>query len=378
MGSCGADFQRLAAQLGDFGCAGQNAVVNLHNPFALDHWTMLVIELAMIVGAVLALLHALRQRREGNPTTLGIWLASLVYLVFVEPPLYFPESFGLQDQVGLIFVHNEFTVQFMWGRLPLYIVSIYPVLAVLTYELVRATGVMERRGRFASAVTVGFVFHCVYEVFDMVGPQLSWWIWNPTAPTNEPFLAAVPVSSMVNLALAGPVVLAFLAMWLVGGRPDAPNLSTRSLVGWSALAGVLMPLGLVIGGMPATVFSLGEVTNHTAQGIAYFTMLAIAGVVAISALLDAYRHRAGSVDAPTRRYLTAHASIYLGALVIAWIAALPEYVAARDGITSSGTPIGSLPYAAACLAFSLGFLWLALARRPGVVSEDAGAVAVSV
>ena len=97
MGSCGADFQRLAAQLGDFGCAGQNAVVNLHNPFALDHWTMLVIELAMIVGAVLALLHALRQRREGNPTTLGIWLASLVYLVFVEPPLYFPESFGLQD-----------------------------------------------------------------------------------------------------------------------------------------------------------------------------------------------------------------------------------------------------------------------------------------
>ncbi len=363
MGSCGADFERLAAQLGGFGCAGQNAVLNLHNPFGLDHWTMLLIELAMVVGAVLALLHAVRQRRQGNPATLGIWLASLVYLVFVEPPLYFPESFGLQDQVGLIFVHNEFTVQFMWGRLPLYIVSIYPVLAVLTYELVRVTGVMERRGRFTSAVTVAFVFHCIYEVFDMVGPQLSWWIWNPDAPTNEPFLAAVPVSSMVNFALAGPFVLALLVMVLVGRRSEAAPLSTAALVGRSALAGVLMPIGLVIGGLPATVFSFGEVTNHTAQGIAYFTMLGVAGVVAGRALLDAHRHRAGVRDPSTRRYLTAHASIYLGALVVSWAAALPEYLGATDGITTSGTPIGSLPYALACFAFALGFLWLALGQR---------------
>ena len=373
MGSCGADFQRLAAQLGGFGCEGQNAFVNFHNPFTLDHWTMLVIEIAMVIGAVLALLHALRRRRQGDPTTLAIWIAAVVYLIIVEPPLYFPESFGLQDQVGLIFVHNEFTVQFMWGRLPLYIVSIYPVLAVMMFELVRLTGVMRRRGPLVSALTVGFVYHCFYEVFDMVGPQLRWWIWNPAAPTNEPFLASVPISSMVNFAVAGPVALTFLVLVLVGRRPNAATMSTGALVGRSALAGLLMPVGLVLGGLPATVFTFGEEINRTGQAIGYWTMLAAVAVVAVLALVDAQRHHVAVDDPQARRYLIRHASIYLGALVISWAAALPEYVGATDGITASGTPIGSLTYATAAFVLSLGFLWLAVAksstRRASVVVE---------
>jgi hypothetical protein len=374
MGSCGADFQRLADKLGGFGCEGQNAFVNLHNPFALDHWTMLVIEVAMVVGAVLALLHALRRRRQGDPTTLAIWIAALAYLIVVEPPLYFPESFGLQDQVGLIFVHNEFTVQFMWGRLPLYIVSIYPVLAVMTYELVRLTGVMRRRGPFVSALTVGFVYHCFYEVFDMVGPQLRWWIWNPQAPTNEPFLAAVPISSMVNFAVAGPVALTFLVLVLVGRRPNAAAMSTGPLIGRSVVAGLLMPVGLILGGLPATVFTFAEEINRTGQAIAYWTTFAVVAVVAVLALADARRHRADVEDPQTRTYLLRHASIYLGALVISWAAALPGYLGATDGITADGTPIGSLTYAAICFVASVGLLWLAVGRQsipPAAPSVDA-------
>lgn len=365
MGSCGADFQRLADQLGGFGCEGQNAFVNLHNPFALDHWTMLVIEVAMVVGAVLALVHALRRRRQGDPTTLAIWIAALAYLIVVEPPLYFPESFGLQDQVGLIFVHNEFTVQFLWGRLPLYIVSIYPALAVMTYELVRLTGVMRRRGPFVSALTVGFVYHCFYEVFDMVGPQLRWWIWNPQAPTNEPFLAAVPISSMVNFAVVGPVALTFLVLVLVGRRPNAATMSAGPLVGRSVVAGLLMPVGLVLGGLPATIFTFGEEINRTGQTIAYWTTFAAVAAVALKALLDARRDRAEIEGPQTRTYLLMHASIYLGALLVSWGAALPEYLGATDGVTASGTPIGSVTYAAICFVVSVALLWLA-AGRPSI------------
>lgn len=377
-GPCAADFQRLAAELGGFGCEGQHAVVNLHNPLGLDHWTMLLIEAVTVVGAVLALAHAVRRRRQGDPTGLAIWLAAIAYLVVVEPPLYFPDLFGLQEQVGLIFVHNEFTVQFLWGRLPLYIVAIYPVMAFLAYELVRVLGVFERRGPLTSALTVGFVYHVFYEVFDHVGPQLQWWIWNPAAPTNEPMLASVPISSMVTFAVAGPVALTFLVRVLVARRPDAATMSTRALVGRSAVAGLLMPLGLVIGGLPATLLALGEAPNHTGQAIAYWIELGVVGVIAVAVLADAYRHRPAAADAASRRYLLAHGGVYLAALVVAWGAALPGYVAATEGVTAAGTPIGSLPYALVCAVLSVGLLVVATGRaRQPAVAAPAEATAVS-
>ena len=372
-GPCAADFEALAARLGGFGCDGANPILNLHDPFGLDHWSLLVIEVATLVGAVLALRHAIRRRRQGDPTVLSIWLAAVAYLVIVEPPLYFPEQFGLQDQVGLIFVHNQFTVQFLYDRLPLYIVSIYPVMAVLAYELVRVVGVFERRGPVASAVTVGFVYHVFYEIFDHVGPQLQWWIWNPTAPTNEPFLASVPVSSMVNFALAGPIALTLLVRLLVARHPDAAAMGTPTLVARSALVGVLMPLGLVLGGLPATVFTLGGTTNHTAQGVAYWTMLALAGAVAVVSLLDAHRSTTDRARDPgADRYLATHASVYLGALAVAWGAALPAYLQATNGITEAGTPIGSLPYAVACLVGALALLWLARPTRAAAPDPATG------
>ncbi len=382
-GPCSADFERLAQELGEFACAGQNAVVNLHNPFGLDHWTMLVIEVATVVGAGLALRHAIRRRRAGDPTGLALWIAALVYLVMVEPALYFPQNFGLDEHVGLIFVHNEFTFQFLWGRLPLYIIAIYPVLAFMTYELVRFAGVFERRGPVASALTVGFVYHVFYEIFDHVGPQLRWWIWNPTAPTNEPLLASVPISSMVNFAVAGPAAFAFLVLVLVGrrARQDATPMTSKTLIGRSALVGILMPLGLVLGGMPATVFTFGEEINRTGQAWAYWGILAVSGVVGVHALLDAYRSRTTEPDdADSRSYLRIHVSIFLGALAIAWAAALPEYLGATDGITTSGTPIGSLPYAVGCSVFVAGILRVAFARRATIDVTDPAPVpeAVSV
>lgn len=381
MGSCSAAFQRLAGQLGGFGCEGQNALVTLHDPFGLDHWTMLLFEVVTVLGALLALRHALHRRRHGDSAGLAIWIAALAYLAIVEPPLYFPDAFGLQDTVGLIFVHNEFTVQFMWGRLPLYIVAIYPVMAYLAYELVRVLGVFDRRGPLVSALTVGFVYHVFYEVFDHVGPQLRWWIWNPLAETNEPLLASVPISSMVVFAVAGPVALTFLVRVLVARHPQASDMPTGTLVGRSVLAGLLMPVGLVLGGMPATIFALGDEIDRVGQAIAYWTMLAVVAAVAVAAITQSVRRPSRELRDPAdRRYLLAHGGLYLGALVVSWAAALPGVVGAVDGVTADGTPVGSLPYAAACLLLAgtaLGLAARATSARPSRTSLDAESVVLT-
>ena len=78
----------------------------------------------------------------------------------------FPAAFGIEDHVDTMFAHNVFTVDFLWGRLPLYIVAIYPMMATMAFEIVRSLGVFRRYGTLVGAVCVGFVHHAFYEIFD--------------------------------------------------------------------------------------------------------------------------------------------------------------------------------------------------------------------
>ena len=90
----------------------------------------------MVVGPAAA-----PRRRSTN---LVLRFASIVYLLATEIPLYFPDLFGLQDRIGVVFDHNVFTVQFLSERLPLYIVALYPAVATLAFEIVRTLGVFGR------------------------------------------------------------------------------------------------------------------------------------------------------------------------------------------------------------------------------------------
>jgi hypothetical protein len=256
-------------------------------------------------------------RRRGDPTNLALWCATVVYVLLLEPPLYFPEQFGLRDQVGLIFVHNLFSVQFLFDRLPLYIVALYPALTYLTYVLVQRTGVLDRRPALVGAACVAFVFHSFYEIFDHIGPQLRWWGWNPDAPSNEPWLSAVPLTSAVMFAGASPFGIALLTRWLIARRA-------------------------ALGPVPAWSMALRVVA------------------VAVVALLraDPARRARGFLDA----YPVAAGALYLVVFAVLWVTALPAYLDAVDGVTGDGTPIGSAPYAAACAVVCLWVLWLAAGR----------------
>ncbi|ROO85735.1 hypothetical protein EDD29_3284 [Actinocorallia herbida] len=366
--TCDAVAERVAEGLG-FSCHDANPVVDFRNPLGLENGTMPVLELLIIGGAVFALVHAWRRwRRDGDPVNLSLWFASVVYLAVIEPPLYFPGWFGLEEHVGFIFSHNVFSVQFMYDRLPLYIVAFYPALSQLAYELVRALGVFARRGPFIGSVTVAFACQVFYEIFDHLGPQLKWWAWNPdNAMINQPALDSVPMNSMLLFASVSFGAMTYLVVRLVGVRDGHGSLSGWG-VGWrTVVAGAVTPLAMMIVSAPTGAFR-GE-DRLGIQRTILSVELAVVWIVGLYLLVDAWRAvRAGAVaPAASPVFVRIYPAAYLGVHVVLWLVALPAYFAATDGVTEQGTPVGSLWYAALCAVAATAFLLAALPatrRRP--------------
>ena len=328
-GQCTAEFDAISRPLGDFTCDHAPALIDLRNPLTLSNWTLPVLELMMVTGAVMALVHAVRRlRRDGDPTNIALWFATVVYLFVVEIPLYFPNVFGIQGQLGTVFAHNVFTVQFLFDRLPLYIVALYPAVVTLAFEIVRSLGVFRDRGIVVGAICVGFVHHCFYEVFDQLGPQLHWWAWNGANPINHPMLASVPMTSMFIFATLGPIVVTVIVLLLVGQR-GGWHLAWRT-----ALAGALVPVGVAIFSLPTSVF--GGRHPHTAvQAVIFSVELAVIATIALPVLVRQSRQESLAPNGFVRIFGTT----YLAVLAVLWLA-------------SSGTPAGGKTYAAVCFAIA--------------------------
>jgi len=348
--TCDPAAEQVTRGLG-FDCHDVSPVVSVHNPLDLASWTMPVLELLIIGGAVFALVHAVRRLRAGDPVNLALWFASLVYLFVTEPPLYFPEWFGLDEQFGFIFAHNVFTVQFMWDRLPLYIVAIYPALSQLAYEVVRTLGIFRDRGVLVGSIAVAFVCQVFYEIFDQLGPQLKWWAWNDAnQDVNHPALAAVPLNSMVLFASVSFGVMTYLVVRLAGSR--AADGGPRR--GWSlswriVVAGVLTPPAMGLAGAPSGVFG-GETPNLTAQAWVLGVELGLVWLAGAWVLLTHLRRRGDERREPATPFARIYPAAYLAGMGVLWLGALPAFLKAENGLTSGGTPVGSGLYTVACFA----------------------------
>ena len=310
----------------------------------------------MIAGAVLALVYSIRRfRRDGDPINLVLWFATVIYLFFIEIPLYFPNVFGVQDQVGVVFAHNAFTVQFLFERLPLYIVALYPAVITLSFEIVRSLGVFRDRGIIVGAICVGFVHHCFYEVFDQLGPQLRWWAWNTDNKINHPMLASVPMSSVYIFATLGPIVVTVLVMLLVGRKANSGIVFTGISLAWRTVAaGALVPIGVALLSIPSSLFG-GETPNTTAQAIVFSVELVIVAVIALPVLVSQWSkllHASDDLSGRPNEFVRLFGAGYLVVLAALWASALPEYFAAVRGVTADGTPVGNLVYAAASFVFA--------------------------
>jgi hypothetical protein len=338
---CTAAFDAIAQALGGFTCQHAPAFIHLRNPLALSNWTLPILELMMVVGAVLALIYSIhRLRRDGDPINLALWFATVVYLFVIEIPLYFPNVFGIQDQLGVVFAHNVFTVQFLFDRLPLYIIALYPAVVSLAYEIVRGLRVFRDRGIIAGAVCVGFVHHCFYEVFDQLGPQLHWWAWNTANPINRPMLASVPMTSVFIFATLGPIVVTVLVLRLVKGS---------HLAGRTVLAGALVPIGIAVLSIPTSLF--GGPHPHTGvQAVIFSIELAGIALFALPTLTRQWRR----VTLRRNGFVQWFGTAYLVVLAALWL-------------TSRGIPAAGAAYAGVCFVIAA---WAVSLPRPRFRSRD--------
>lgn len=377
-----------------FHCETANPVVTVRNPADLANWTLPVLEVTIILGAVLALVHAIRRwRRDGDPTNLAIWIASLVYLFVIEPPLYFPNWFHAEEAMGFMFSHNVFTVNLMFDRLPLYIVAFYPALSQLAYEIVRAWGFFDgsKRSALRGSLVVALVFQVFYEIFDQLGPQLKWWAWNIDAPFYRetvrqlqaqgahvdklgnpaavPTLASVPWGSVWLFATVSFAVLIYLAVRLVR-NPTAEGRAPRggSLVWRIIVAGVVAVISMPILSIPTAVFGRDENANHDAQTVVYWLEMALVWGIGLALLFAQWRRlraqpELGAGDARTALpFLVVFPPLFLVVHLVLWLTALPAFLDAKDGVTADNTPTGSLPYVIVCFVVATSVLVAAITR----------------
>jgi hypothetical protein len=254
--------------------------------------------------------------------------------------------------------------------MPLYILALYPTLTYLAYLLVQRTGVLDRRHPLVGAACVAVVFHCFYEIFDHLGPQLRWWAWNPHAPSNTPWLASVPLTSVAIFAAASPFGIALLTRLLVARRAARGPIPPWSMALRVVGVAVLTPLVMMVFSAPYSLLS----PHVTGQAVALWLVIALLGVVALSGFRSALRDPA---DTPsTGRFLDHYGVtagvVFLLVFAVLWATALPDYLAAAGGRTPSGAPTGSLGYVIACAAVCLAVLAPSLSIVTGYGRHGSG------
>jgi hypothetical protein len=127
---------------------------------------------------------------------------------------------------------------------------------------------------------------------------------------------------------------------LVGAKPRR---------GWSltwriVLAGALAPPAMSLFGIPAGIFG-GDTPNITAQAWVIGIELGLVWLAGAWIVFTQLRRTDGEPMTPFARiYPVAWFVVFAGL----WLAALPAFFDAKDGITSDGTPIGSGWYTIAC------------------------------
>lgn len=351
METCTEEFARLTARLQGLRCDA-SPFVTISNPFGLQNWTLPVIEALMVLGAIAALFHAFRwYRRTGDASNLVIWWGGIIALLLIEPVAYFPQWFGLEDSLGLTFVHNQFTVQFFYDRLPLYIVAMYPIFAYLAYVLVQRAGVFTKYRPVVGATCVAFVFLCFFEVIDTVAPQWLWWAWNTELSTSTPALGVVPYLNIQAFALALPFGLALATQWLCRRLRTGRSIAVAVLI----VSVLVWPLQF-LASAPATLVDLLGGSLVTARAYSLWAYITIAGATTVWAFIGVHRARRAGTAATEEAgrcdyFALGYAVIYLIAGASFWAAGLPAYLAAEGGVTADGAPVGSLPVA--ILAFML-------------------------
>lgn len=311
------------------------ALVFVNEPGALIDWSFLAIELIVLTGFVTTVMHAFRHARQSGtksaPLTL---LACLLYGLLMDISSYYTvENFW----------HGEFSVMFLYNRLPLYIVLLYPALIYHLYMTIR-------RYEFSplvEAVSVGFFGGVAYSIFDNLGPMLGWWIWDTSDPTTLPYLSSVPVTSYHWFFLFTGVFA-----WL-----------TRIVCwDWVARGKSRGAISLGVTLIPILTVALGALLFVPYNLFAYNGMLGVAAslhalVFTAAGLTYVFSFRQPAV--PRDRLLMFFPLVWVAGLLYVYATKLEIFFAlTAEGLSREGLAAGNLLVASAAMASTLAIVFV--------------------
>ncbi len=294
------------------------AFISFNAPSALKDWSFLAIEAILIVGIVCAVAHAVRHRREhGVASALLTLLGCFTYGLLIDIASYYTvENFW----------HGEFSVMFLYNRLPLYIALFYPAFIYHIYMTIR-------RYEFSpwiEAVSVGFYGGLTYLVFDNLGPMLNWWIWDTEDITTWPYLNAVPITSYFwFFSFTGAFALVARVIcwdWVASGKS----------AGTVGVGVALIPVLVCVIGMALFVpYNLLARNDMLQPAAAFYAIL-----FALAGLTFLFNYRKPNV--PRDRLLMVFPLVYLIGHLYLYIAKFDIYFSVdAEGFSSDGLAVGN-------------------------------------
>jgi hypothetical protein len=305
-----------------------NSFIYFNPPSALKDWSFLAIEAILLIGFILTVVHAIRHsRKSGSPAALYTLIAAFLYGLVMDIISYYTvENFW----------HGEFTVMFLYNRLPLYIALFYPAFIYHAYMTIRRYDFKPS----VEAISVGFFAGLSYLIFDNLGPQLGWWIWDSSDPTTWPYVNSVPLTSYHWFFLFTGA-FAFLARKICWDWPAAGKSSTAIYLGIASIPVATIVLGSILF-IPYNIFSKNMPPWDMAPWTANFDLAALTHVLAFFAaglvFLFNFRRPAESRDS----VLMLFPLLYLAGHLCIYIAKFEQfYTASPDGLTQDGLAIGN-------------------------------------
>ncbi len=325
--------------------AATESFIYFNAPSALQDWSFLAVEWLLIIGFVLTVVHAIRHSRaSGSPSALYTLLGAFLYGLAMDIISYYTvENFW----------HGEFSVMFLYNRLPLYIALFYPTFMYHAFMTIRRYDFTP----LVEAISVGFFAGLSYLIFDNMGPQLGWWIWDRTDPTTWPYVSSVPLTSYhwFFLFTGAFALLARKICW------DWPAQGKSMAAIYSGIA--TLPVTTIVFGallfIPYNIFSKNMPPWDMAPWTADFALASLVHAVAFFAagmvFLFNFRRpaqpRDGLLMLFPMAYLTTHLYLYIAKFEL-------FFSVSADGLTQAGLAAGNLVAAVVAIVASAALVLL--------------------
>lgn len=306
-----------------------NSLISFNNPLELLDWTHTVIEFVVIIGFILACVHAYKTMKRTNsisaPLTL---LACLAYGLVIDTLSYYTvESFW----------HGEFSVMFLNNRLPLYIALFYPAYMYHNYMLIH-------RYNFppvVEAICLGFFDGMMYLIFDNFGPMVDWWVWDRADPANQPFLSSVPLTSyhwFFTFTIAFSLVIRKICWTWVADKVNPKKI----IAGMIAQPVVTIFIGSLFF-IPYNLFAKGGPPYDMLPWDANFYLASAVDAITFMAAGWLFITRWQLPKAPRDELLMLFPYLYLMVLAYMYIAKYDVFSSVTNGISDvNGLPVGNL------------------------------------